>query len=188
MKQEIEIEFKNLLTTEEYNFLLNALPFPKEGKEQINHYFETESFDLKSCHSALRIREKEGKFYLTLKEPYESGLLETHDSLTKNEVSQWIAGAIIPKPNTLNRLKHLNINPTELQYFGSLTTIRRQYERNGFIFVLDKSMYNGCTDYELEIEAPSYSTGKTLFLNLLEQYKIKQKTTPNKIERFFNSK
>lgn len=187
MTQEIEIEFKNLLTKDEYTLLLNELPFPDQGKKQINYYFETESLDLKSHRSALRIREKEGTFYLTLKEPYETGLLETHDVLTQEEFSQWITGTIIAKPNTLNRLKHLNINPLHLQYIGNLTTIRREYENNSFIIVLDKSMYNGLTDYELEIEAPSYDEGKRYFSDLLNKYQINQQTTPNKIERFFNS-
>lgn len=188
MTQEIEIEFKNLLTKEEYTFLLNELPFPEQGKKQINYYFETESLDLKSRRSALRIREKDGTYYLTLKEPFKTGLLETHDILTKSEASQWISGNMISKPNTTSRFKHLNVDPLDLQYIGSLTTIRREYDNNGFIIVLDKSMYNGHTDYELEIEAPSYHEGEKYFLALLHKYQIKRKITPNKIERFFNSK
>lgn len=188
MTQEIEIEFKNLLTKEEYNILLNKLPFPEQGKKQINYYFETESLDLRSRRCALRIREKDGTYFLTLKEPFKTGLLETHDILTKNEAFHWISGKMISKPNTSNRLKLLNINLFDLQYIGSLTTIRREYNHNGFIIVLDKSMYNGHTDYELEIEAPSYIEGEKYFLALLHKYQIKQKTTPNKIERFFNSK
>ncbi|WP_212685903.1 CYTH domain-containing protein, partial [Salmonella enterica] len=83
MAQEIEIEFKNLLTEEEYLKLLSNLPFPKYSQTQTNYYFETEDFSLKAHGSALRIREKNGNYTLTLKETHELGLLETHDALTE---------------------------------------------------------------------------------------------------------
>lgn len=42
MSQEIEIEFKNLLTEAEYNRIYQFLPFESvELMEQTNYYFET---------------------------------------------------------------------------------------------------------------------------------------------------
>ncbi|MFP3488877.1 CYTH domain-containing protein, partial [Staphylococcus sp. SIMBA_130] len=67
---------------------------------QINHYFETKEFSLKELGCAIRIREKDGKYTLTLKEPHPDGLLETHDLLTKQEALNWMNGTIIPKVNT----------------------------------------------------------------------------------------
>lgn len=57
--QNIEIEFKNMLTKEEYELLLTHFQVGKEDLfEQENHYFDTSDFALKANHSALRIRKK----------------------------------------------------------------------------------------------------------------------------------
>lgn len=48
MTQEIEIEFKNLLTKSEFQKLSEALGMKKHDfKRQINHYFDTKDFSLK---------------------------------------------------------------------------------------------------------------------------------------------
>lgn len=51
----------------------------------MNHYFETPNFSLKEAGSALRIRHKGETYTLTLKQPAEVGLLETHQVVTENE-------------------------------------------------------------------------------------------------------
>ncbi|WP_339228773.1 CYTH domain-containing protein [Oceanobacillus sp. FSL K6-2867] len=187
MTQEIEIEFKNLLEKEEYDYLLKNIPFPTEGKLQINHYFETSNFSLKEQGCALRIREKHGKYTLTLKEPHPDGLLETHDLLTKQEALSWINGTIIPKYNTSKQLLQKDIQLEKLVYCGSLSTLRREVSDQGVLLVLDYSTYNDQADYELEVEANSQKEGLRIFHQLLEENKIKERATPNKIERFFHS-
>ncbi|MCM3399206.1 MULTISPECIES: CYTH domain-containing protein [Oceanobacillus] len=187
MTQEIEIEFKNLLEKEEYDQLLNSIPFPSEGKLQINHYFETKEFSLKELGCAIRIREKDGKYTLTLKEPHPDGLLETHDLLTEQEALNWMNGTIIPKVNTSKQLLKKNIQPEKLTYYGSLSTLRREVPYQDVLLVLDYSTYNHKTDYELELEAPTKADGLRIFHQLLEENKIEQRITPNKIERFFHS-
>ncbi len=55
MTQEIEIEFKNLLTKSEFLKLSEALCMKKHDfKQQVNHYFDTKDFSLKqkNQHSA----------------------------------------------------------------------------------------------------------------------------------------
>lgn len=187
MSQEIEIEFKNLLTKEEFQSLWSNLSFPKESQVQINYYFETKDFALRNKLSALRIREKNGNYQLTLKEPHPEGLLETHDSLTEKEAFSWLHGNMIEKKHVLRQLDHLDIAIDELLYFGKLTTERREISRGNVLIVLDKSMYNGKIDYELELEAPNKEIGQIVFHDLLEEFKITIKKTPNKIERFFSS-
>lgn len=188
MTQEIEIEYKNLLTKEEFNHILKGLPFPENGITQTNHYFETEDFFLKQNGCALRIREKQGKYQLTLKEPHPQGLLETHDALTKQEALDWIAGNINEKENTAKQLANKGISTADLIYYGSLTTERRELHHDDVLVVLDYSTYNGKSDYELEVEAPSEAIGIRAFHSLLETYQVEKKHTPNKIKRFFSSK
>lgn len=187
MTQEIEIEFKNLLTKKEYETLLEHLPFPKEGQKQINYYFESPDYKLRKKQSALRIREKNGEYRLTLKEPFGEGLLETHDALTFEEASSWIKGKPQAKKATTTQLQKMNIQLDELRYYGSLTTIRREYQDNGLIYVLDYSTYHNKEDYELEIEAIDRESGLKAIEHTLKQFGITKKETPNKIARFFQS-
>lgn len=188
MTQEIEIEFKNLLTKTEYERLLHALPFPKTGKTQVNHYFETKNFQLKHKGAALRIRQINGAYQLTLKEPHHDGLLETHDSLTPKEASSWFIGKPIAKPHTHHQLEKLGIQIENLHYWGELQTERREFKQDGYIYVLDYSVYHNQFDYELELEAPDKASGQEKFNELLKQQHIIKRHTPNKIQRFFSSK
>ncbi len=187
MAQEIEIEYKTLLTKQEYISLLQGLPFPKDATSQTNYYFETKDFALKDRHCALRIRKKAGNFTLTLKEPHHEGILETHDQLSPSEFEQWITGHPIPKENVVRQLTAMDISITDLLYFGSLQTERREFIKRGVTYVLDKSIYNHVTDYELEIEAPSKLKGKKALENLLEQFPVTKQQSITKIERFFHS-
>lgn len=187
MTQEIEIEYKNLLTKDEYDRLLYNLPFPEYSKTQTNYYFETTNFALKKNGCALRIREKEGVYQLTLKEPHKDGLLETHDSLTKQEARDWIQGNIIAKTHTTKQLKNKAISTQSLHYYGSLTTKRHEIKDKDIIIVLDYSTFNDRDDYELEVEAPSKEIGIQAFESLLTEYNIQKRDTPNKIERFFQT-
>src|SRR5690625_5863964 len=107
MTQEIEIEYKNLLTEDEFNLLLSTLPFSKECQVQKNYYFETNNFALRGKLSALRIREKKGSYQLTLKEPHPEGHLETHDFLTEKEALSWLHGNIIEKRHVFKQLENL---------------------------------------------------------------------------------
>ncbi|WP_068676488.1 CYTH domain-containing protein [Oceanobacillus sp. Castelsardo] len=187
MAQEIEIEFKNLLTNEEFNILLDKLPFPEYSVKQTNFYFETNGLSLKDKGCALRIREKQGKYRLTLKEPHELGLQETHDTLTEDEAKHWLNGEIIPKPETTQQLQKLGIEQEKLVYYGSLTTERREVEYKDVLIVLDYSTYNGVQDYEFELEAKNHKIGLERFHSILDEFGIKKKETPNKIVRFFKT-
>ena len=187
MSQEIEIEYKNLLTIDEYKRLFRKLPFPEIGQEQVNYYFETIDFALRKNSCALRIREKNKIYQLTLKEPHPQGLLETHDLLTKSEALSWLKGHIIEKEHIKKQLATFNISFKNLLYFGSLTTIRREVKYNNVLLVLDQSTYNGQTDYEFELEANTVDIGLQVFNDLLHEHKIVKKDTPNKIQRFFTT-
>jgi len=187
MSQEIEIEYKNLITKEEYNQLLAAYSFQTAGKKQINYYFETKNKELREHGCALRIREKENTYTLTLKEPRQTGLLETHDIIQKDVFQKWINGDIIPQPHTSKQFKNLGVKPKDLVYMGSLETIRREATYKNVLLVLDISRYNNKIDYELELEAPDESTGSYLFEKILNNGGIPKRNTPNKIKRFYTS-
>lgn len=187
MSQEIEIEFKTLLTKAEFETLLHALPFPEEAITQTNYYFETDDLAFKKQHSALRIRKKADKYTLTLKEPHAEGILETHDHLSANEFERWINNEPVPKDNVAKQLAALGLKESDLRYYGALQTARRTFTRNQIIYVLDKSTYNNITDYELEIEAPSKTIGQQALQDILTQYPVSKQQSITKIERFFST-
>ena len=187
MRQEIEIEFKTLLTAADFSTIQAALPFPKEAHKQVNYYLETKDFQLKKQRSALRIREKKDAFTLTLKQPHTEGILETHESLTKEECAAFLANDIIEKPYIQQALQDLGIAMQDLQYCGALTTYRRSFTEDNIEYVLDESHYSKVVDYELEIEAPSYDKGQAAFHRLLKENGIRQQASITKIERFFQA-
>lgn len=186
MNQEIEIEYKTLLTKQTFDKLKETLPFPHNATKQVNYYFETEDFQLKKNQSAIRIREKKNTMVLTLKQPHPDGILETHETLTKEEFTAFLQNNIRYKDHVGKQLSDLGIDMTDLKYYGVLTTYRRSFVENDLAYVLDESHYGNVVDYELELEAPSVCTGKKAFQKLLNDHVLPQQAPITKIERFFN--
>lgn len=189
MSQHIEIEFKNMLTKEEYFHLITEFSINETIiKTQINHYFDTEKFQLKALGSALRIREKKGYFELTLKQPAEVGLLETNQEVTKEIALAMLQGAPLPGGSVKDQLIKSGFPIDQLQYFGSLTTKRCELQYKGGLLVLDHSLYLLKEDYELEYEVQDPIEGEAAFKQLLESFQIPVRATENKIKRFYNQK
>lgn len=189
MRQELEIEFKNILSEDEYHQLLSAFSIGEDKKViQENFYFDTTEFSLKNLGAALRIREKEGTYTLTLKQPVRRGLLETHQVLTLKEAEQMLDGGPIIPGEVSSILKTLSINPIDVTFFGSLKTKRAEVEYKNGLLVLDKSYYLNWIDFEVEYEVTDEENGKVIFKDLLNQYNIPLRKTDNKIRRFYNRK
>ncbi|UOQ43422.1 CYTH domain-containing protein [Halobacillus salinarum] len=189
MVQEVEIEFKNLLTYDEYNRIYQFLPFKSvELFEQTNYYFETKDLKLREQGAALRIRHKNNKWVLTLKQPHSEGLLETHDELSPDEANLWIQNKTTKKPDVAKQLNQLGVAEDELIYLGSLTTRRCEVDYQDTTVVLDHSLYYGKEDFELEVEADTYVEGDAVFSHLLKELNIPKRPTDNKIKRFYQAK
>jgi uncharacterized protein YjbK len=189
VSQNIEIEFKNMLTEEEFHFLEQYFKIePEHFKKQINHYFDTNSFTLKDHGSALRIREKGSKFEMTLKQPAETGLLETNQMLTTGQAEEALSSGKLPEGEVKDAVVELIKDTEPLQYFGSLTTVRAEVEFKEGLLVLDHSYYLNTEDYELEYEVLNESEGFQIFSKLLEELKIRVRPTDNKIKRFYATK
>lgn len=188
MAQEIEIEEKMLLSEEKFTELLSALDFPDKPFIQTNYYFETPDLALKNNLCALRIRKKGSHYIMTLKEPHRDGILETHDTLTSEDLKRAKNNINIDAPNCAKQLALKQIDISQIIYFGSLTTERYEFEKNQLIYVLDKSSYNNMIDYELEIEAPSRSLGVDTINHLIKRFNIPRVETISKIQRFFKTR
>lgn len=186
MSQQMEIEFKNLLTKEEYTRLLTFFNIrPEQIVHQENHYFDTPNYDLKNAASGLRIRILPNRIECTLKErSSENAHLETTDILTADVAVKMIRGLTFEAPSVEQRLLDLNVNKAELQLFGSLTTNRVELEYEGGLLVFDHSFYLQCEDYEVEYETSEENTGFDIFQQFLTEHKIEKRYAKKKIARF----
>ncbi|MDQ0861192.1 CYTH domain-containing protein [Bacillus sp. V2I10] len=190
MTQEIEIEYKNLLTENEFSRLADFFQISDDDfRHQENHYFDTPEFHLKEHGAALRIRFKNGRYILTLKEPAPVGLLETHQEITGKKAAELLSSAsALPKGQVLERILSLGIHSESISFFGTLSTNRAEKTYKNGLIVLDHSRYINKEDYEVEYEVLDADEGLLAFHELLASLQIPLRTTPNKIKRFYNHK
>ncbi|MFT8322352.1 MAG: CYTH domain-containing protein [Bacillus sp. (in: firmicutes)] len=189
MSQNIEIEFKNMLTKEEYQNLIQHFQIQEEDFfKQENHYFDTADFLLKEHKSALRIRKKADGYELTLKQPHTEGLLETNKLLTKEESDAIFKTGNIKYEPFASILLNMNIQPESIHYFGSLTTVRAEKVIENGLLVLDHSFYLNEEDYELEYEVSDVKKGQASFEKILHACQIPVRKTKNKVQRFYAKK
>lgn len=190
MRQEVEIEYKNLLTQQEYEklkaifFTDAAAPFTQE-----NYYFDTKDYILKNSRCALRIRIKDDSAEMTLKTPFEGHHTETTLDMTPVKARELITAGSFPLPEAIHSVlvqEGINVDQ-DLFKTAQLKTERLEALNPHSIIVLDKSFYSNMIDYELEVESDSKATGEKLFTQILNDHSIPKRDTPNKIARAFNS-
>ncbi len=183
MNEEIEIEFKCLVTKSQFQTLSADLA-PGPFLKQQNHYFDTPDFLLKQAGAALRIREKKGKAEMTLKQPAETGLLESTIELPAEEVTAALNGKL-PENDVVFKAGSL-AGTTGFVYFGTLATSRAEMPYQNGLLVFDHSSYLGQEDYEIEFEAKN-AEGEMVFRHFLQNYAIDYKPAQNKIRRFYQA-
>ena len=143
---------------------------------------------VKENRSALRIRKKQEKCTLTLKQPHLDGLLESHQSLSDEEADMLMNETATLQGDIAALLEEQGIDTARIRYFGSLTTKRAEFPYKNGLLVLDHSFYLNKDDYELEFEADDFTVGQTQFMDLLHEFSIPVRPTANKIRRFYELK
>lgn len=188
MNQELEIEFKNLLTKSEYDRLYEAFDFKSVAPfTQVNYYFDTSDFKIRDSESALRIRIKEDQAEMTLKTPQDSHLLETNIPLPLHQAKEFIeTGQFRPHSSIINQLEKEGTKIDRVKLITSLKTERLEKPYKNTLLVLDKSWYGSKIDYELELEAEEDRYGKQIFQKILSDYHIDCRKSPNKIQRAYS--
>ncbi|MGE6491802.1 CYTH domain-containing protein [Exiguobacterium sp. NPDC077395] len=187
MTQEVEIEFKSMLTKDEYEKLIQAYKLEDRVRWQANDYFDTPTFQLKKQGAALRIREKKHGQVLTLKQPNEVGLLETHAAITEEEAEDLFKYGIIHDDQMKQALAPFQLNAA-LEHLGRLETNRAEHQTEDGLLVLDESHYLETTDYEIEFEVTNVEAGKRAFERLLAEHGLPYRPAKNKIVRFMELK
>ena len=186
---EIEIEFKNTLTKEQFEQLLTFYNIePALIKRQVNYYFDTDTWTLKNKKSALRVRQIGEYNECTIKEATSSNTsLETTDILNEEQAENVIKHLNFPQGNVQSRLNELHISTSSLVLFGKLTTDRVEIPYKGGILVFDHSFYLQQDDYEVEYETNDERKGLSIFEDFLNQHHIPKQDAPKKIARFMNA-
>ncbi|MFD4704874.1 CYTH domain-containing protein [Gottfriedia sp. NPDC058432] len=188
MAKEIEIEFKNLLTKEEFEQLKSYFQINESSfQSQTNYYFETPDFAIKEHGGALRIRKKSlTSFTLTLKIKQAVGHLEINQKISETEASTMLKTYVLPEGEVKEYINEVKLNLNSLVLIGDLTTNRAEFPYENGLLVLDHSTYLNHEDFELEFEVSDENNGKQQFINLLKNLQIPRRKTLNKIRRFFN--
>lgn len=163
MEQELEIEYKNLLTKEEYYKILENEYLQSNEEEsfqkikQTNHYFDTKEGTLKEQGAALRIRTNQTSNELTFKVPSDDFLMESNMNLDNIQTQHILSEGYLKlshltsQPIELN-LKNINLDSLFIQ-FNTFSTLRYEKRVKQNLLVLDQSFFqNKTTDYELEVE------------------------------------
>ena len=185
-----EIEFKTMLSKNEYNELLQTLTYQQEIQQE-NFYFDTPNQLLKQNRMGLRVRIFPHNAELTLKIPKnDNELIEMNHQLTDSEFKKFKKSLSLPYYDKIaNYLAEQNINYDDLQLFARLATHRyvNQLTSDATI-MLDKSSYYGMIDYELEMEVNDRNRGSKLFFSFLKEYNITYRKADNKIARALHAK
>ena len=190
---EIEKEFKNLLTKEQYEALVAEYKeiFTKDVT-QTNSYYDYEGL-LQEHKMALRIRIVEGKETgeITLKIPQSSfEVLEYTEVLPVDILNAYNHDKQFTLPTSLQEaLENKGITLQTVNQTALLTTHRLEgaLSENEWL-VLDESHYNSKVDYEMEMEVRILELGEPVFLGILEKYKIERRQAESKIKRALSTR
>ena len=190
---EIEKEFKNLLTKEQYTSLVEDYKdvFTKDVT-QTNSYYDYNGL-LQEHKIALRIRIVEGKETgeITLKIPQSSlEVLEFTEVLPVVTWNQYNNDKHFLLPLSIQKaLEKEGIFLQTVMQTALLTTHRLEgaLSENEWL-VLDESHYNGKVDFEMEMEVQSLELGEPVFLGILAKYHIERRQAESKIKRALSTR
>lgn len=178
----IEAEFKCLVNKSIYDKILNTImhndSYDNTKTLQINYYYDTENFDLYKKNITCRVRQKESNLKLQFKTSiYNEDVLRV-----KNESSFFINE--LPSSIILDNffsVINFEINSNANMY-GQLVTERNTCVISNKLKIdLDKNIYLGVVDYELEIELldDNKSEASKLLKEIMGDYPIELKGGKN---------
>lgn len=174
-----EIEFKTLITEQDYNKLIQSFELDNNIFSQTNYYFDTEDTLLLKEKTVLRIRQKGSNYKLTKKTRAEVGADETHIFIQKNRALELLEkgfdASIIGLPYYVHNVAQLTTYRASTPY------------KNGTLF-FDKSVYYDNVDFEIEYEVDDQVQGLIDFKAFLESYNITYKESIRKSKRAFDNK
>ena len=188
MPKNLEIESKSMLKKEDYKLLISAYKKNKKYK-QINYYISSKEMIEKVKNFGLRIRQIGHYYELTLKVTQKVGKTEINQEIAGISLSNLIYFGIFPDGEVKDYLTENKIcDVAKLHVIGMLQTVRKDIDFNDSKISIDKSKYNGVTDYEIECESSSKEKAENDLKNFLEKHGVAyQKSEHNKLARFLST-
>lgn len=181
--KEIEIEFKNLLTKEQYEKLLTFFKLHPENAIFNDNYYYDNINTLKENNCALRIRHTKNKSEMTLKIKGIEQNIEINVALNNKIVPEKLNFDELPF-EIRKTLNEYNISFEIATQIAIIKTTRHEIKGYDGLIVIDKTTFkNNIVDYELEFEVNNYNEGLTNFEKLLSDFNINLKPTAPKIAR-----
>lgn len=189
MTENLEIEYKNLLSEAEYEIIQAAFVF-QTPFVQTNLYYDTVGRQFKAAKLGLRIRTFADHAEQTLKIPNgpDHRLMEITDPLTLAQAKALTAEASILVPSQVaDALTQRHYEPNALLIIGQAQTTRALCQLPVGLLTLDQTVYQDQTrDYELELEvqnAAQPENSPAFWQRLLTQHHIETRPVTNKIQR-----
>lgn len=180
MNNNLEIEYKILLSEEQFNELSKSYPNLTFIK-QTNTYYDTDSFTLRKQGCGMRIRERENKFLFTCKVPTRQGHMEHEIFVKENSVE----ALNIPEIQTL--IQSLGVI-SPVHPIATCTTYRAIVKLEKAELCFDINDYNGIRDYEVEYECCEIHNGIEEFNKILNSIGLHYtKNCKSKIARTMES-
>lgn len=183
----LEIEFKNLLSKNSFYKLCTMFNLRTDDFTlQKNTYYDFNEI-LADQLMALRLRERQGEFNITLKQ---KAVQSQHAQIEITEPFEFTVEELLNNPSEvlpksiMNHLAMEQVTLEKLEPIGKIDTLRKELEYQNGILCLDYNRFNTeDEDYELEYEYDSINNGETIFENFLLQHNIPRKPAKNKIQR-----
>ena len=183
MSTNIEIEAKILVNEKEFNQLKTLLDLSEKHKvTQTNYYVDDTKGSLRSYGFALRIRELNQSYTLTLKSPMAEGTLEKNQQINQASYLKLKNDRQFPEGLIKDFLEMFGFDTTQLTIITYLTTDRYETTFEGRNVCLDKNQYHGLVDYEVESEESSLKNAAETLKLLCEKAGIEYK--PNQISKY----
>ena len=182
MYQQIEKEYKVLISKKQYDYFINEVYPHITPIEQKNIYYDTEDGFLSKNKIALRIRLINDKKIVTLK--YYDGL-----DLIELEKEVYCDNPFSEDFNVRETLKKFNIN-SQLLPCVTITTFRTIIKGEYAEIAIDKNYFHdGSVDYEIEYEVKKAHNDIEVFQSILDKINIKFQSNANsKIKRALHKK
>lgn len=178
MKENLEIEFKSLLSPFDFNRLRESFFVDATLNVQMNSYYDTPDGNLQAQKSSARIRIVNDKALFTLKVINEEGYVVEYEVL-----DDYLE---IDDPRIQKILSDLGFS-TDLVKISSSRTHRFLVKDSKGEWCLDHTEFTNQVDFEIEYELtnPSVSPQEGLqhFLDFLQKYSLSYQKGPSKFQR-----
>jgi uncharacterized protein YjbK len=180
MNTNLEIEYKTLITQQEFNQLL-AYFNQYKLINQTNYYYQSTNSLRKKI--AARIRQIDSSFELTFKIKQDKGKLEVNFNVPSNSIDHF------NRPDVQTFLKSHGYN-RQWVFIGELHTTRHLIVEEFGELCIDHNRYLGIEDYELEYEVKhdDEDLAYARFIQILNQFSIKNIKAKAKFHRFILNK